>query len=378
MPSAAVLLLLAAGILLAGARVGAATPEAARSLPTRPAAAIAATVVDGISYVSAQDAAARLGLKERWTKRLKTLTLSDARNKLEFAADSREATVNGRLVYLGDATLLRRGQLYLSRIDFERRLLPVVRPALCPAIPSRPTVIALDPGHGRPDDGMTNDKLGLKERVLTLDVARRLRKLLEAAGYKVVLTRDDDDALSPEKKIDFPRRAAIANRAGADVFVSIHFNSLYPDTRTHGTEVYTYAPATQHAVGWWGAPRKTDPDLETEPAPVNRFDAWSSLLAHELQASGVDTLKTPDRGAKIMHLAVLRNVECPAGRVEAVFLSNDDEARRAATAEYREEIARALLAGIRTYATALEGARRGEKSAGILLPLPSSGVAVLP
>ena len=168
-----------------------------------------------------------------------------------------------------------------------------------------------------PDNGFENEKLGLKERILTLDVAQRLKKLLESAGYKVVLTRNDDNARSaPEKKIDFPLRDEVANRLKADLFVSIHFNSLFPDTKTSGTEIYTFAPRTQHAADWWGGLRGEDPDLMTDEAPVNRYDFWSVVLAQELHRSVLTALKTGDRGAKIKHLGVLRNLNCPGVLVE--------------------------------------------------------------
>jgi len=268
-----------------------------------------------------------------------------------FEADSREVSLHGLRLFLGRAVLLRNGVLYIGRVDFERVLVARLRPALLPSPPLPPRVIALDPGHGGTDNGMENKRLGLKEKVLTLDVAQRLQKILTARGYRVLLTRTDDRPLAPDKPTDFRRRAEVANRAGADVFVSIHFNSLYPDTKTTGTETYTFTPQFQRSDRAW-SPLEPD-DTERDAAPVNRYDPWSALLGQRVHAEVIGALKTLDRGQKTMHSAVLRGLNCPAVLVESVFLSNDAEAAQAATPAGRQQIAEAIAAGLAAYADTL-------------------------
>jgi N-acetylmuramoyl-L-alanine amidase len=152
------------------------------------------------------------------------------------------------------------------------------------------------------------------------------------------------------------------------LFVSIHFNSLFPDTKTSGTEVYTFTRTGQRSDHGWGFREKDDAD--PKPAEVNRFDPWSSLLAHSLHREVIGSLQTFDRGQKTMHLAVLRGLKCPAALVESVFLSNEVEAKRAATPEYRQQMAQALAAGIDAYASALE--KISPKSAAPATAKPSS------
>lgn len=344
----------------------AAAEPAPRVAPTRPGAAganpeaaasgrlasLPVTRISGVDYVSLRDAATLLGLKSAWAESIRRLILTDPSNQVEVTAGSREMAVNGLRLFLGSPTVLRSSVLYLSKTDFERGLAPRLRPALLGVPPARPKIIALDPGHGGADHGMENKPLGLKEKVLTLDVARRLKKLLEARGYMVVLTRTDDRQLAPDKPTDFRMRADVTNRAKADLFVSIHFNSLYPDTKTSGTETYTFTPQFQRSTRAW-SPGEND-DVERELAPVNRFDPWSALLAQSMHHEVIATLKTFDRGQKTMHAAVLRGLNCPAVLVESVFLSNEAEAKRAATPAYLQQIAGALAAGIDTYAAALE------------------------
>src|SRR5690606_14108532 len=87
-------------------------------------------------------------------------------------------------------------------------------------------VVLLDPDHGGIDAGAIGSK-GVREKDVNLDVALRLQKLLEEAGARVVITRDDDFY------IGLYERAAVANRVGAALAVSLHVNS-HPDSRVHG------------------------------------------------------------------------------------------------------------------------------------------------
>jgi N-acetylmuramoyl-L-alanine amidase len=339
-----------------GPRVAPTRPIATATTPASPGrgalASLDGTRVSGIEFVSVREAAGVLGLKPAWSEPGRRLSLSDATTRVELTAGSREIGVNGLRLFLGSPIVLRSGALYLSRSDLERSLAPRVRPALLGRPLARPRVIALDPGHGGADHGMENKALKLQEKVLTLEVALRLKSLLEARGYTVVLTRSDDRQLGPDKPTDFMRRAIIANQAKADLLVSIHFNSLYPDTKTSGTETYTFTPAFQRSTRAW-SPGESD-DVERDVAPVNRFDAWSALLAQSMHRAVIASLKTFDRGQKTMHSAVLRGLNCPAVLVESVFLSNDAEARRAATPAYLHQIAGALADGIGAYADTLE------------------------
>ncbi len=363
MPQAALRFLLVAPLL--GALVAAAQAPG-RSTPTRPGGAsvaspafsalprlaqLSTTRIGGIDHVSLREAAPLLGLKASWSEPERQLTLFDATGRIGFEADSREVNFRGLRLFLGRPVLLRNGVVLVSKVDFERVLLARLRPALLGAPPPRPRVVALDPGHGGNDNGMENKPLGLKEKVLTLDVAQRVQRLLAGQGFTVVLTRTSDAPLAADKPTDFRRRADVANRAGADVFVSIHFNSLYPDTKTSGTETYTFTPQFQRSDRAW-SPTEPD-DTERDAAPVNRYDAWSSLLGQCLHREVIVRLGTLDRGQKTMHSAVMRGLACPAVLVESVFLSNESEARLAATPAGRQRIADAIAAGIVAYADAV-------------------------
>lgn len=359
-PAARRLLFLGAAWLLtpSGARPAPETP--ARSTPSRPGSTTTAAAVaplppppvkkiGRVDYVAVADVARLLGLKLTWIETGRRLTLTGQSARAELENDTRDIAVNGVRVFLGDAVAAAGGQMYVSRVDYERCLAPMLRPGH--GVPARPApkVIVLDAGHGGNDPGKISAKLGVNEKTFTLDVARRTQKLLEAGGYRVVLTREDDSFVA------LPQRAALANLARADAFVSIHFNALANDNKTSGVEVYTFAPRFQRSTNAWGATEKND--TEDYASPGNRFDHWNVALAHAIHRRFVVDLKTADRGKKLMHLAVLRPLNCPGVLLECGFLTSDTEARKIATPAYRQQLAGALAAGIRDYAAALSGLR---------------------
>ncbi len=305
----------------------------------KPAKGKAAAKVETIAL---EDAAKRLGATFAAEGQRK-FVLSSRTTRFEFEADSREAKIGGLRFFLGDPVTLQKGRPQVSRTDYETCLVPLLRPTLLQKVPRPPKVIVIDPGHGGVDQGTQNPKLGLKEKVFTLDVSQRLKRLLESRGYEVVLTREKDE------RVDLQSRAIIANRAGADLFISVHFNSLYPDTKTSGAEVFTFTRAGQRSDQSRGAGQPDD--TEDDPAPVNRHDAWSVLLADALQRATLKSLKLPDRGQKTKHLGMLRGLNCPGVLVESGFLSNEAEAKKIATPEYRQQIAEALAEGVEWYAS---------------------------
>jgi N-acetylmuramoyl-L-alanine amidase len=326
-----------------------AAPPAPASAPSPSLPALPGKKIGRVDYVNAVDVARQLELKLTWIEPGKKFVLVGSGARAEIETDTRDIVVNGLRVFLGDPVAGAAGQAYVSRIDYERCLTPMLRPGRGVAPRPGPKTIVLDPGHGGADPGKINAKLGIQEKTFTLDVARRTRKLLEEAGYRVVLTREDDSTVA------LPQRAVLANLAKADAFVSLHFNALANDTKTSGVEIYTFAPRFQRSTNAWGATERDD--TEDYASPGNRFDHWNVVLAHAIHRRFVTDLKTPDRGKKLMHLAVLRPLQCPGVLLEAGFLSSDSEARKIATPAYRQSLAVALAAGVRDFAKTIEGGR---------------------
>lgn len=167
--------------------------------------------------------------------------------------------------------------------------------------------VVLDAGHGGHDrGGVPGDPYA--EKVYTLDVAKRVRSRLQAAGYRVVMTRSDDTF------IGLGERCNIASRAGG-IFVSIHFNSA-PRRGADGIETYYYS-------------RK------------------SAGLAAAIHPRLVRAAGTEDRRVRSRGYYVLRRNRLPAVLLECGFLTNPTEGRRIATSpEHRQRLADAIAAGI--------------------------------
>jgi N-acetylmuramoyl-L-alanine amidase len=329
-----------------------------------PGADLPSILNNGIDYVGLEEGSARLGLRLERSIPQTTVMLKDGAQPVARLIDhSRDADLKGLRVFLGDPVIERGGKFYISRTDYEFRIVPRLRPDLAGPPPRQPHVIAIDPGHGGTDDGTENRTHHSMEKTYTLDVAERLKKLLQAAGYAVVMTRETD--------VDVPKqiRSEIANQANADLLVSIHFNSLYPNTKTTGVEILLFPPRTQRSANSWSPGEKND--AQATDAPVNAYNAWNSVLAGTLHRRVLDALKTGDRGEKFEHLGVLRGLKCPGVLVESAFLSSDSEAERLALPPYRDAIAAAMLAGIQDYAEVIRRLRPAPISA----PGPAAGTS---
>ena len=156
-------------------------------------------------------------------------------------------------------------------------------------------IVVLDPGHGGNDTGTIGPD-GIEEKWITLPIAAKTAQVLRQEGAIVIMTRTGDTNPSLYDRTD------IANRAGADVFVSIHGNSYTADRAIGGTGTYTYSPFPGIPLG-----QRLDVRLK---------------LADCLQNALVDTLRLHNRGIYEDNLEELRNAQMPAALVEVAFLSN--------------------------------------------------------
>ncbi len=224
-----------------------------------------------------------------------------------------------------------------------------------------PFVVVLDPGHGGrfPKDGAHGVR-GLVEKTIALQVAQKTKQLLEAQGATVILTREEDDDVS------LTDRVRIANEAGADVFLSIHCNSmeLREDRKiTRGVETYFLSPDPTDAEAKMLArlenggpeavplPRSTDAvngilnDLALGQA---RND--SAALAQIVQRQMVRNTKAPSRGVRQAPFLVLSGTRMPSALVEIGFISHPQEGRRLGREWYQTHVAQALADGVRDFA----------------------------
>ena len=330
-------------------------PAPVRAAPTRPEGSKLwpVTSLRGADYIDVRDIAKRFGLKAEWVTFSPVMTISDkGRMRFIFEEKQRDFHFDGLRIFLGEAVIREKDSLWISKLDVIKVVAPLYLPgehlAMLPT--AAPKLIVIDPGHGGNDPGKENKTLGVNEKTYTLDVSLRLKKLLESQGWRVLLTRTDDHELSPAKKTDLQMRDDLANKNKADVFLSIHFNSVEKDSnRVTGVETYSLAPQSMLSTA-----TEYKDEMTNVAYPGNRLDYANLLLGEQLHRSMITTLKTPDRGFKRARLAVLRMLDCPGALVECAYLSSNAEARRVGTVEFRQKIAEALAAGLQNYAITLE------------------------
>lgn len=293
-----------------------------------------AVTIAGVDYMSLQDAGGRLGMKHAWLKTGKQARLSSRWTKLDFTLHKRDMMLDGVKVHLGNPVALHAGVLHISELDFSKTLLPVLAPQAFKPVPKLYHIM-IDPGHGDHDPGSSNKRLGIREKDLALDISKRLGAMLAKRGYKVSYTRTGDTFIPLEE------RSAMARRAGADLFISVHLNGGTPKVR--GVETFAFPPRNQPPTSEAGL-RSQD----KQAYPGNGADAWNLLMAYHVQRK-LKALGSPDRGVKRARFAVLRNAPCPAILVEGGFVSNDSEGRTLRQAAHRDKIARAIADGVHAY-----------------------------
>ena len=241
--------------------------------------------------------------------------------------------------------------------DFARPGTPDPRERRQLAAPLR--VMVLDAGHGGHDPGAIGPN-GLTEKELTLDVTKRVRKLVEERlGVKVLLSRDSDVFIALRD------RTSYANRERSDVFVSIHANA-HRQAASEGVEIYFLSSeATDNAARQVAALENSVTSYE-KPAAGGRgradvvksilwdlaqseFQTESSHLAETVLDSMTRALRIPNRGVKQAGFYVLGGAAMPAVLIEIGFVTNPREEKKLRDSRYRDEIALAIYEGLAEY-----------------------------
>jgi N-acetylmuramoyl-L-alanine amidase len=218
--------------------------------------------------------------------------------------------------------------------------------------------IVIDPGHGGHDPGAQGK--GVNESELVLDVALRLEKLLSAVpGVEVILTRRTDQF------IPLPERTAIANREGADLFLSIHANAS-ANAQVRGIETYFLNFASNLGAAGVAARENAAsgqamgalPDFVKAIALNNKLDE-SRDFATQVQRSMMEKLRgqnktVKDLGVKQAPFVVLIGAAMPSVLAEISFVTNPQESRLLKSNAYRQKIAEALYGAVRRYQTSLK------------------------
>lgn len=228
--------------------------------------------------------------------------------------------------------------------------------------------VVLDPGHGGKDHGTTGVN-GLVEKELMLDIAKRVKKLVEEnLDSEVLLTREEDEFIALEE------RTAFANRHRADLFVSLHANSS-PFRLASGPETFyldftTSRESMDLAARENASASKSVADLQDIVKKIALKDKRdeSRDFAAKMQGAMFKAQKSTgtskrNRGVKSAPFIVLIGAEMPSILVEIGFLSNKAEVALLQTSEYRQTVARAVFDGLRNYLASLSHFEPKERAA---------------
>lgn len=195
-------------------------------------------------------------------------------------------------------------------------------------LPLSGRIIYIDPGHGGPDGGAEHGEA--VEKDIALSIAVKLRDYLQQQGALVLMTREDDTdladhdtkGLSRRKTEDLRRRVSLINESEAELFISIHLNSI-PSSRWHGAQTFYSTRYIENKV-----------------------------IAEFIQEELRDNLENTTRVAKpIDHVYLIKTAKKPGALVEVGFLSNPGERDLLTQEDYQEKIAASIYEGIMRYFT---------------------------
>jgi N-acetylmuramoyl-L-alanine amidase len=235
---------------------------------------------------------------------------------------------------------------------------PAITALHVPPASDRPIVIAVDAGHGGDDPGAIGHG-GTREKDVTLAIARALAARIDAEpGMRAILTRDRDEFVT------LPERVARAKRADADLFVSVHADSI-PDASVGGASVYVLSErgATDQAARWL-ADRENSADLAGGAGIGGRNPELQSVLVDLQQTESISTsMSAAERVLTALdHIGevrkprvqqagflVLKSRNIPSMLVETAYISNPQEERRLRSRPEQEKLAEAIFSGIRGF-----------------------------
>jgi len=222
------------------------------------------------------------------------------------------------------------------------------------------TIVVIDPGHGGLETGAVGPAQ-LREKDITLDMARRLRRRLQRdPALHIVLTRDED------RLVGLDERTAIANHNRADLFLSIHLNASRRSNASGAETYYLSNDATDDEARTTAAlenrssgvnedqiysadGERRDLELVLWDLAQNQYIAESAKLAESVQRHMNELTGTRDRGVRQAPFRVLMGATMPAILVEVGFISSPDEEARLSDPDYRNRIVEALDKAIHDY-----------------------------
>lgn len=207
-------------------------------------------------------------------------------------------------------------------------------PAVLPSDDRSEITVCIDPGHGFDDPGAVCTHTQKYEKELNLDIALILAERLGDMGYNIIMTRENDqppDSLQPNENglvlMNPDKRTDFVRKSNADLFISIHCNSLENADDVSGTKIYYYGPS--------------------DPLTLKYAKTLRDSLAAEFPERSVETIGTDLKNS----YAVNRDVDIPSVLVEAGYMSTESDCGLLCDHEWRERFAVSLAQGIDEFVT---------------------------
>jgi N-acetylmuramoyl-L-alanine amidase len=290
----------------------------------------------------------------------KTVTLKKDSHEINLAVGSSIVLVDGLPQDLKSPVDIYKGAVVVP-LRFKRDIIDIVFERAYPVgkapSPRISTVrkIVIDPGHGGRDPGAIGIT-GLREKEICLDIARRLRAVLEPCGFDVFLTRDYDEFITLEERSDF------ANRGNADLFISIHANANRAKWIS-GLEAYYVSNNVDDSHRALVSAENSELRLENAPYGTQTLNLrtilWDIIynqnrcesveLSRHICKYAANNLDIKVLGVKGAPFHVLKWTQMPSVLVEVGYVSNAYEERLLRKGFYRQQIAEAIAGGLNNY-----------------------------
>ena len=324
------------------------------TIPTREA--LTTYNLNGTTYVALASLCDLRGINLDYDTFTRTATLTKDAHRINLMVGDTLVLVDGTPLHLKHRIDLYQGTV-VAPYKFKEQVIDAL---FKPTYPEAKTRIALlkikkiviDAGHGGKDPG-TIGKSGVKEKDINLDIAKRLSRILKSEGLEVIMTRSTDRFISLEERVN------IANRANAELFLSIHANANRVRS-INGLEVYYVSPTVDDSKRALQAAKAAPLNLESRYFAGNSLTLktilWDMLytsaraesvtLAQSICGAVKNSLETKILGVKAARFYVLKGARMPAILIETGFLSNPNEERMLKNAYYREKLAEGIRDGL--------------------------------
>lgn len=321
--------------------------------------------LDGYQYVPLIRLCDVYGISYDWDTFTKTASLRVGSSSIVLRSGSQGVLVDGIERKLDRPVLVTEGAVFVP-VSFARNtIVPIVSagteaPEKTPAVEEQKKftirTIALDAGHGGKDAGAIGRSGDTKEKDVALGLAKRVKGLLEDAGLKVVMIRNDDTFFA------LPKRTGMANDSGAEVFVSIHINASR-SRAVRGFECYYLSSATDDNAraleAFENSSLKLSDNANIQHSQRLDKTLWDMMLTENRKESAelagmicqsVDESQlTTNNGVKTARFYVLKHINIPSVLVEAGYISNRAEEMKLKNPQFLDKMAGAIVRGILKY-----------------------------